>query len=657
MANFLRFLWVSFQIADICDQICDEDIRTVINKLPRDLTGTYERALHRINRSNKTTIAQKVFRWVLAAKRPLNLEELCEAVVVEPCQNFLRPGQRINNVKLLLPWCGNLLIQDEEEDFVHFAHHTVKQFLLSQHSATDLQYFSFDLMETDYEAGEICCTYLNLDNFKNQISTTSNGRLNMDVTAVIGAALPVDQTPAFMRSWMKKRRPNNFDLEDWLSPKTREGTQQQQHADYPFLTYASKYWLSHTTMFSEASSRTYNLFEHLLKTEKTLGIRNWSSSRLKQYVTDHSHWSLLAWKWNRYKNGVDQPETIDELSEHWKSSTFVKEHTRLLLLAAASPYDKATTIVSQAGLWYNTDGAINTVAENGDFGLLQRLLSVHVPERFEKPRPDINFALRSAVRSGHTGVVIRLLDVKSSDLSPAPLDLTALISATISKKVIFGSRLCEKVLQLKTSRQRFTEAIGAENASKLQRLLKSGVEVNAVVDGHTALQKAVSRGWYQGVDILIDWHADVGAGAGTAQGTVLQHAALHGHFIIVRQLCQAYDTWINHGDGEFGMQQQKRKAYGAAMLDTRTFRGLTALDLLKERMRSDLGSNAVFRNIYKHLLRNGFRTHREIDFVNGMVEASSIHITEETSVEISPAETVSHTPSGVSIWSDMIHPT
>jgi len=152
---------VTFQIADICDQICDEDIRRVINDLPRSLAETYQRALHRINSNNKAAIAQKVFRWVLAAKRPLTLAELGEAVVIEPCQRFLRPGERINNINLLLPWCGNLLIQDEEENLVHLAHHTVKEFLLSKRITPGLQCFDFKLIDADHEAGEICCTYLN----------------------------------------------------------------------------------------------------------------------------------------------------------------------------------------------------------------------------------------------------------------------------------------------------------------------------------------------------------------------------------------------------------------------------------------------------------------------------------------------------------------
>ena len=50
-------------------------------------------------------------------------------------------------------------------------------------------------------------------------------------------------------------------------------------------------------------------------------------------------------------------------------------------------------------------------------------------ELFEKPRPDIISALQSAARSGHVDVIKRLLDVRSTDRSPAPLDIIAVINA------------------------------------------------------------------------------------------------------------------------------------------------------------------------------------------------------------------------------------
>lgn len=83
-AHILGFYGVFFQIEDICSQTCDKNIRETIQSLPKDLPETYERALHRIRKGGKVDIATRVFCLVAGAKRPLSVEELREAMAVEP---------------------------------------------------------------------------------------------------------------------------------------------------------------------------------------------------------------------------------------------------------------------------------------------------------------------------------------------------------------------------------------------------------------------------------------------------------------------------------------------------------------------------------------------------------------------------------------------
>src|SRR5271168_4308915 len=77
-ADGFRFLWVAFEIEDICAQQSDEDIRKVIRDLPKDLPEIYERILARIDRAGTAEIAQKIFKWVASVRRPLSPEELRE---------------------------------------------------------------------------------------------------------------------------------------------------------------------------------------------------------------------------------------------------------------------------------------------------------------------------------------------------------------------------------------------------------------------------------------------------------------------------------------------------------------------------------------------------------------------------------------------------
>lgn len=74
-----RFLWVVFQIQDICEQSCDEDIRRVITMLPKGLRETYERILlpHQSARQGQRG-ANRSFAGRQTVRRPLSLGELHE---------------------------------------------------------------------------------------------------------------------------------------------------------------------------------------------------------------------------------------------------------------------------------------------------------------------------------------------------------------------------------------------------------------------------------------------------------------------------------------------------------------------------------------------------------------------------------------------------
>jgi len=105
---------VSFQIEEICAQATDDDIRKAIRSLPKDLPEIYERAPFKIQSNRKAEMTTKMFRWVAAAKRPLSLLELREAIAVEVFQECSKPSQLVNDYKEMVPWCANLLVQDEE---------------------------------------------------------------------------------------------------------------------------------------------------------------------------------------------------------------------------------------------------------------------------------------------------------------------------------------------------------------------------------------------------------------------------------------------------------------------------------------------------------------------------------------------------------------
>ena len=56
----------------------------MISDLPADVEGIVDKAMKRIERSNETReVAETVFLWLLYAKQPLSLKEICEILTLE----------------------------------------------------------------------------------------------------------------------------------------------------------------------------------------------------------------------------------------------------------------------------------------------------------------------------------------------------------------------------------------------------------------------------------------------------------------------------------------------------------------------------------------------------------------------------------------------
>ena len=128
-ADRSRFLWVSFQLDDICEATSDATIRETLDNFPEGLTATYERVTSKILRSkHRATVASRAFRWLACAPRPLRVDELQEAVSFEPVDKCLDPD-KIPDVDVMIESCRGLVTRNASNGTVQFAHYTVKQYL------------------------------------------------------------------------------------------------------------------------------------------------------------------------------------------------------------------------------------------------------------------------------------------------------------------------------------------------------------------------------------------------------------------------------------------------------------------------------------------------------------------------------------------------
>src|SRR5437667_746298 len=161
LTNEFRFLWVVFQIAELCEAMTDAEIRQTLRTLPKGLAATYRRILEKISQSTggaaKVAIAQKMFKWIICARRPLQIDELKEAVGIDSTDTFWDTDKIATDGMRLIQCCGNLIVFDKNDKTVRLAHKTVQQFLLSEPAySMELSKFHFQLQQANLEVGEIC---------------------------------------------------------------------------------------------------------------------------------------------------------------------------------------------------------------------------------------------------------------------------------------------------------------------------------------------------------------------------------------------------------------------------------------------------------------------------------------------------------------------
>ncbi|KAI9767041.1 MAG: hypothetical protein M1840_006000 [Geoglossum simile] len=501
------FLWATFQIQDICDQGCDRDIRKAIGNLPKDLPETYERALTKIDSARTAQVVQKIFRWVAAAKRPLSLEELREAIAIQPGQPSLQSEALENETSRLIPYCGNLIVFDEEDQAVQFAHHTIKQFLLTESRNPSLDGFHFGLPRANYDIGEVCVTYLNFSDFQRQLAKISHMQARLSNPAAmlktsLSAGLNLSTRSYWLR-WVQlgaSRNAGEIDVERQLYDAAGvkdPGPFEKLQAAYALFPYASEYWIYHSSDFSERYTGTWRLWSNLLLTENSFAHMPWAfdewtrrTQSVIQWIIQNDHCALLR-----------HIESSDMNSLSWR------DRRRLLIDSAAQGRSQIVSVLISSG---------------------------------RIPKTDLGVALQAAAGEGHLDVVEWLLEAEANvnaAAAPAAGRSGQTASQVRSRLGVIGGVLVASGYNGRTALQ---AAAGSGHFDVVERLLWANADVNAAAaehDGRTALQAAAGGGHVVVVERLLAAGANVNGAPGFNHGrTALQAAAEEGHLEIVKRL-------------------------------------------------------------------------------------------------------------------------
>ncbi|KAF9877162.1 nacht domain protein [Colletotrichum karsti] len=148
------FLWVFLTVEDLCTRKSDIEIRNALQTIPRNLSGTFDRALARIVANGHEKVAHDTFRWAAVVRRPLATDQLREALAIEIGQMYYRPERLINGIDQITAWCENLVQIEETDNTVHFSHHSIRKYLLDPTSEVSRS-FHINLQDWDHHVGEI----------------------------------------------------------------------------------------------------------------------------------------------------------------------------------------------------------------------------------------------------------------------------------------------------------------------------------------------------------------------------------------------------------------------------------------------------------------------------------------------------------------------
>ena len=133
-------------------------VRQALDTLPKSLDATYEEAMSRVNdqTDDDKLLAERVLSWISFAVRPLLLEELREALAVEPDTHKL-DRSNLPDTDLLTSICAGLVIVDQKSKIVRLCHFSTEEYLRR------VRMTRFPTAQADIS--EICLIYLLFDEF------------------------------------------------------------------------------------------------------------------------------------------------------------------------------------------------------------------------------------------------------------------------------------------------------------------------------------------------------------------------------------------------------------------------------------------------------------------------------------------------------------
>ncbi|KAI9777066.1 MAG: hypothetical protein M1839_009117 [Geoglossum umbratile] len=152
------FLLAELHLDSLASKQNRRAIRLALQNLPEGLDDTYDAVIQRICSQHKDDahLAKQVLSWVCYTFRPLTVQEIQQALAVEPGEAEL-DKEAVPDEDILISVCAGIVAIDQESNVIRLVHYTAQQYL-------DRIRAKF-LPNAGIEIAKVCLTYLSFDGF------------------------------------------------------------------------------------------------------------------------------------------------------------------------------------------------------------------------------------------------------------------------------------------------------------------------------------------------------------------------------------------------------------------------------------------------------------------------------------------------------------
>ncbi|KAF8417658.1 ankyrin repeat-containing domain protein [Tirmania nivea] len=497
------FLWVDWQLRDLCKYIREPDIRAHLGRLPKGLTGVYDEIINTIKSQHDCNfeLATRALKWMLVSEYPLKPEELIAAVELNPSilkHSSTSLQESTLAVELLIQSCQGLLLLDTTLCVVRFAHLSVQEYLEIRNevwgvSITDAQLF----------VSESCLWTLQYSSFE----------------------FPLYEYAS--RNWFLHCR-SYQDLV--LSMANYKDTKYMMNI--PLLD-------SFLGSFEDASASYVQWVELVGNSIGDYESLSFTPPYPAFFAAFAGLGPLISWVWDSKKNNMK----IDN-DDYASLLEIASQHGTEWIVAQMLKGDFENDEIQDAFYCASQSGNRNITEL-----LLDRGANVNLLNRFSD-----DTALWAAVTEGSLEIITFLLD-RGADVNVNGHSGTALCAAAYEGSLEIVTLLLERGADVNLTGGDYGTALGAAayegSLEIVTLLLDRGADVNLTGgDYGTALGAAAYQRRLEIVTLLLDRGADVNL-TGGYHGTALGAAAIRGSLEIVTLLLDR-GADVNLTGGEYG---------------------------------------------------------------------------------------------------------